>query len=119
MWAVLDVNNKFEAICFASIDQTEKLCLAFVEHNGLFLQFVKVQTQRICSAAVKQNIMAVKFADEQFKSISLKQYIPELTGKRKRDDDDNKDDDYSDSDDDDDNDDDNDNGVPESKRKKE
>lgn len=46
-------------------NQTEELCLKYVEFIGLGLQYVKDKTEIICRKAINNNKMALKYSNYQ------------------------------------------------------
>ena len=67
--------NQYDELCMEAVkqkyyacnamqavkNQTDKICLAAVNNDGMALQFVKKQTHEICIAAVCQNGLALQF----------------------------------------------------------
>ena len=65
------VKRKAFALRFNYVIQTEKICLAAVNKNGLALQYVQEQTPKICLAAVNKNGLFLKYVQEQTPDICL------------------------------------------------
>lgn len=52
-------------------EEQHQINIKYVQQNGLFLQFMKVQTEEMCINAVRQNGMALEFVKEQTSEICL------------------------------------------------
>ena len=52
-------------------EQTEEICLAAVQQNGLALKYVKEQTELICSEAVRQDKCAIIYVDKKFVDVFI------------------------------------------------
>ena len=80
------IKNPSEAVCLAAVKQngwaiqyidepSEAVCLAAVQENGLALQYIKKQTEKLCRIALKQDKKIIKFVDEEFLSLFLKNIL--------------------------------------------
>ena len=76
------LKHQTEAVCIAAVqldglalkdvhEQTERICLEAVKRNGLALEFVEKQTEIICCIAVRKNPEMIKYVKEPTEQICL------------------------------------------------